>query len=83
MVKDPVKKISPRHETDQLVEIPKWKKFLYAGGVSKKTVLFFTKNLSIMLKAGSTLSEALAVLKGQAKGKFLIVLTDMNNDVSK
>jgi type IV pilus assembly protein PilC len=52
----------------------KEKKQFYIGGVSQKTILLFTKNLAILLKSGSTLSEALDVLKGQAKSKFRQIL---------
>lgn len=53
------------------------------GWVSKKEVLLFTKNLSILLKAGSTLAESIAVLRDQAKGKWRVVLSDLQNHVEK
>lgn len=53
------------------------------GWVSKKDVLLFTKNLSILLKAGSTLSESVAVLGDQAKGKWRVVLTDIKTHIEK
>lgn len=43
---------------------------IYIGGVSQKHLLYFTKNLSILLKSGSTLAESLAVLREQAKGQL-------------
>ncbi len=64
-------------------KITRWQKFLYLGGVSRKEILFFTKNLAVMLKAGLTLSEALAVLRNQAKGKLKIVLTEFAEHVEK
>ncbi|KKR08497.1 MAG: Type IV pilin [Parcubacteria group bacterium GW2011_GWC2_39_14] len=61
----------------------KARKQIYFGGVSKKAVLFFTKNLSIMLKTGSTLSEALRVINKQTKGKFHEVLIEIISKVEQ
>jgi type IV pilus assembly protein PilC len=58
-------------------------KKLYIGGVPKKTILFFTKNLSIMLKTGSTLNESLIVIKKLNKGKFHDVLDEITSKVEK
>ncbi|MFA5076073.1 MAG: type II secretion system F family protein [Patescibacteria group bacterium] len=63
--------------------VPRWKRFLYIGNVSQKQVLFFTKNLFIMLKAGLTLTEALIVLKDQIKGKLQFILNDVYDEVAK
>lgn len=60
-----------------------FRRFLYLGGISKKEMLFFTKHLSVMLKAGSTLTEALAVLKNQSKGKLQIVLNEIAGHAEK
>lgn len=38
------------------------------GGISKKDVLFFTRNLLILYKSGSTLLESVDVLRKQTKG---------------
>ncbi len=53
------------------------------GTVSQKQLLFFTKNLSILLKAGSTLPESLLVLKDQAKGKLRYILTESHVAINK
>lgn len=68
------------------VEFPKKKKsklqkLLYIGTVSVKELLFFTKNLSVMLRAGTTLSEALAVLRDQGKGKLRLILSEVVEQV--
>lgn len=42
--------------------------------VSQKTLILFTKNLSILLKSGSTLTDSLDVLTQQAKGGFKKIL---------
>ncbi|KKQ80267.1 MAG: Type IV pilin [Parcubacteria group bacterium GW2011_GWC2_38_7] len=59
------------------------KKQIFIGGVSKKAVLFFTKNLSIMLKTGSTLSEALRVINKQTKGKFHEILNEIISTIEQ
>lgn len=64
--------------TDPLV--PKKKKNSFFGHVSQKTLILFTKNLSILLKSGSTLSDSLKVLRDQAKGKFKIILDDISTN---
>lgn len=53
------------------------------GWVSKKEVLLFTKNIAVLLKAGSTLSESIRVLEGQAKGKWLSVVRDVRMHTEK
>ncbi len=53
------------------------------GGISQKAILLFTKNLAIMLKSGSTLSEALAVLQKQATAKLKILLTGIIEKTNK
>lgn len=52
-------------------------------GVSNKQILFFTKNLSIMLQAGSTLSEALEVMQQQVEGKLEQIVKDVKDKVNK
>mgnify|MGYP002760280165 CR=1 FL=1 len=52
-------------------------------GVSNKQILFFTKNLSIMLQAGSTLSEALEVMQQQGEGKLEQIVKDVKDKVNK
>ncbi|HAZ28260.1 MAG TPA: hypothetical protein DCY48_00585 [Candidatus Magasanikbacteria bacterium] len=59
-----------------------WKRFLYIGRVPQKQILFFTKNLSIMLQSGSTLPEALAVLKTQVKGRLRFILDDVYQSIN-
>lgn len=56
-------------------------KNFYIGGVSQKALLLFTKNLAVMIKAGSTLVEALEVLENQAKGKLKEILSEINRQV--
>lgn len=64
--------------------MPVWlKKIGEMGTVSQKQILFFTKNLSIMLKAGSTLPETLLVLQEQSKGKLNLVLRDAHEAVNQ
>lgn len=53
------------------------------GTVSKKQVLLFTKNLGILLKSGSTLSESLQVLRDQEKGKWYWALSDIVEHIEK
>jgi len=71
------KKDKPEEENGAGRKAKKEKKQIYIGGVSKRTVLFFTKNLSIMLKTGSTLSESLRVINKQTKGKFHQTLVEI------
>ena len=59
-----------------------WKRFLYIGGVPQKQILFFTKNLSIMLQSGSTLPEALAVIKNQVKGRLQFIINDVYQSIN-
>jgi type II secretory pathway component PulF len=52
------------------------------GHISRIDLLMFMKQLSIMLKAGISIFEALAMLKEQSKGKLNILLTKVLDDVS-
>lgn len=70
--------------TKQPIASPiKIKRKIYLGGVPKKSVLYFTKNLSILLKTGSTLSESLEVMRQQTKGKLQQILLEINNKVQR
>lgn len=53
------------------------------GKVSSKEKLFFVKHLSVMMKAGLTVGEALEVLKDQAEGKFKKIIADILTFVRK
>ncbi len=82
----PKEEIKKEIQEVQKVELPKKKKgkfqkILYIGTVSIKDLLFFTKNLSVMLKAGTTLSEALAVLRDQGKSKLKMILEEVVEQV--
>lgn len=59
------------------------KKFSSFGWVSQKEILFFTKNLAVMLKSGSTLAESLDVLQKETKGKLRTILNDVYEEVSR
>jgi len=59
------------------------KKLSSIGTVPAKSLLFFTKNLFIMLKAGTTLSEAIFGLKEQSKNKLKAVLDDVYVQIDK
>lgn len=62
----------------------KWyQKDISIGGVSSKDILFFTKNLSVMLQAGSTLSEALGVMQQQVDGKLKKIIKEVHKKVKK
>ena len=51
-------------------------------GPSKKDVLGFTNQLSIMVKAGISLPEAIGSIAGQVKNaKFKLVLNDLKNRI--
>ncbi|MFB6181452.1 MAG: type II secretion system F family protein [Candidatus Magasanikbacteria bacterium] len=60
-----------------------WEKEINILGVSSKQILFFTKNLSVMLQAGSTLTESLEVLVGQTKGKLKNIVRQVHKEVSR
>lgn len=68
---------------EEYVAPSKWKRFMYLGGVKRKELLFFTKNLLMLVKAGSTLNESLVILRNQSKGKMQIVLGDVCESVQK
>ena len=53
--------------TDRNGESSRFRKILHAGSVSLKRSLFFTKNLSVMLRAGTTLTDAIDVLEARQK----------------
>ncbi|PSO44201.1 MAG: hypothetical protein BRC22_02840 [Parcubacteria group bacterium QH_9_35_7] len=52
-------------------------------GVSNKEILFFTKNLSVMLQAGSTLTESLKVIKEQVSGRLNRIVNTVHKRVSR
>lgn len=60
----------------------KWLEISF-GGVSSRDKLFFVKHLSVMMKAGLTVGEALEVLKDQAQGKFKKIIADILTLVRK
>ena len=84
--KDIKKEKNKESSKPERVELPEKKrnifqKMLVIGTVSMKELLFFTKNLSILLKAGTTLTEAIDVLKNQAKGKLKYVLEQVEEEI--
>lgn len=81
MPPQPPKKIQPITVPAKKIKTD-WKNISF-GGPSKKQILFFTKNLSIMLKAGSTLPDTLLVLKEQASGKLRDILDDVYTQVDQ
>jgi type IV pilus assembly protein PilC len=84
--KKQIKKEVNKNKKLQKVELPKkerniFQKMMVVGTVSMKELLFFTKNLSILLKAGTTLTEAIEVLRDQAKGKMKYVLEQVGEEI--
>ena len=63
--------------------LEKVKKPIYLGGVSKKTILYFTKNLAILLKTGSTLADSLPVLDINKKDRFSSILQGIIQEVNR
>lgn len=59
-----------------------FEKEIVIGGVSLDQKSLFAKHLSIMLKAGVSLTEALAILEKQAKGKMKKVLSKISSSVN-
>lgn len=57
-------------------------KLINSGTVSKKDIVLFTKNLAVLLKSGSTLSESLIVLYEQSKGKLKLIIDDVQGKVN-
>jgi len=53
---------------------------LALGKISDMQLLFFVKNLSIMLKAGLPLFESLVMLRDQSKGKLRVILGKVIDD---
>lgn len=53
------------------------------GGIPKKDILYFTKNLSVMLEAGSTLLEAIGVMGRISKGRLKEVLIEVHAQVER
>lgn len=70
----------PANNTEKQI---KTKKKFYFRGVSPKTILFFIKNLGIMIQSGSTLAESLQVLQTQARGKFKDVLIGISGKIQR
>ena len=68
---------------DEKEELPKKPKGIHLGfgHVSMVEKVLFAKNLSIMIKAGLPLKEALDTLYDQAKGKFRKILAQIIKDV--
>ncbi len=71
----------PENGTDELVKKRRIKPSRWH--ISQKQILLFTKNLSILLKAGSTIAESLHVLESQAKGRWKKILGIMWEHVEK
>ena len=60
----------------------KIKNFKVEGGPNRKDILNFTKQLSIMIKAGISLQEALESISEQIKKeKFKVVIVDLKNRI--
>jgi len=51
------------------------------GGIPLKDLLYFTNNLSILIKAGSTISESLKILGEQLRGKLKIIIENVSKKV--
>ena len=59
-----------------------WGTEISFGQVSLTQKVFFAKHLSVMLKAGLLLSEALEILRNQATGKFKKVLSGVLSSIT-
>jgi type IV pilus assembly protein PilC len=66
----------------QEARIPWWKR-LFAGRVSAKDKILFTKQLAILLKAGVPLLQALELLTEYFEGQFQAMLTIIKDDVKE
>jgi type II secretory pathway component PulF len=66
----------------QEARIPWWKR-LFAGRVSAKEKILFTKQLAILLKAGVPLLQALELLTDYFEGQFQAMLTIIKDDVKE
>lgn len=51
------------------------------GGVSNTDIMLFTKHLSVALKSGVTIMEAIDILEGQAKGKLKKVIAEISKSL--
>lgn len=80
-----ITKKDSQDESDKNEEEHWWEKEININifGVSNKQILFFTKNLSVMLQAGSTLTESLRVIKKQVSGKLKDIITKVHKRVSR
>ena len=59
-----------------------WQKNVSFGSVSDADILLFTKHLSVALKAGLTIVDALDMLYDQGTGKMKMILGEIMNTVS-
>lgn len=83
MSKKQKEKKPKKEKLDKNGEPKKKKIFIYPGAIARKDILFFTKNLAILLKTGSTLPEALEVLGSQAKGTWQQVIQSIHGYVEQ
>lgn len=60
-----------------------WWKRLFAGKVSEKDKILFTKQLAVLLKAGVPLLQALELLLDYFEGQFQAMLTIIKDDVKE
>jgi type II secretory pathway component PulF len=66
----------------QEARIPWWKR-LFAGRVSEKDKILFTKQLAVLLKAGVPLLQSLELLLDYFEGQFHGMLTIIKDDVKE
>jgi len=66
----------------QEARIPWWKR-IFAGRVSAKEKILFTKQLAVLLKAGVPLLQALELLMDYFEGQFQAMLTIIKDDVKE
>jgi type II secretory pathway component PulF len=66
----------------QEARIPWWKR-LFAGKVSEKEKILFTKQLAVLLKAGVPLLQALELLMDYFEGQFHAILSMIKDEVKE
>ncbi|MCP4260674.1 MAG: type II secretion system F family protein [Planctomycetes bacterium] len=72
--------ISPKNKQQNIFE--KIKNFKVEGGPNRKDILNFTKQLSIMIRAGISLQDSLESIGEQiSKEKFKVVIIDLKNRI--
>lgn len=75
--------ISSLQQVNEAVSSTAWWRRIFASRVSTQDIIFFTKQLSVLLKSGVPLLDALSLLVEQTEGRLRVIVSSLRDAVKE